>query len=320
MVAARCRGKRNHNGAEVARQFVTTILTQSAAFTKCAARHWMSDNATTTGASLAFFCAFSLAPLLVIVLTLAGWIVGTAAAYSQIGAQLNALFGPSVAKVLLEAIKNSQQVQGIVATVVSVVSLLIGATTVLSVLQTLLQQIWKSEALASVGVRGWIRTRFLSLGFILALGFLLLVSLTLSTGLSILRKHLGEQHSAAVSMLGALDVLLSVCLVALLFAFIFRYLPAKHLPWKAVAIGGFITALLFDVGRWAVGVYLAHSTQPTAFGAAASFASLLLWLYYTSLIFLFGAEYTACLGGLRPDPAPVRKTPGIETRARREIP
>jgi membrane protein len=270
----------------------------------------MSDNATTTGASLAFFCAFSLAPLLVIVLTLAGWIVGTAAAYSQIGAQLNALFGPSVAKVLLEAIKNSQQVQGIVATAVSVVSLLIGATTVLSVLQTLLQQIWKSEALASVGVRGWIRTRFLSLGFILALGFLLLVSLTLSTGLSTLRKHLGEQHSATVSMLGALDVLVSVCLVALLFAFIFRYLPARRLPWKAVAIGGFITALLFDIGRWAVGVYLVHSTQPSAFGAAASFASLLLWLYYTSLIFLFGAEYTACLGGLRPDPAPARKTPG----------
>ena len=88
-------------------------------------------------------------------------------------------------------------------------------------------------------------------------------------------------------------------MVALLFAFIFRYLPAKRLPWKSVAIGGLVTAALFDVGRWAVGVYLAHSTQPSAFGAAASFATLLLWLYYTSLIFLFGAEYTACLGGLR---------------------
>ena len=184
---------------------------------------------------------------------------------------------------------------------VSVVTLLIGATTVLSALQTLLQQIWKSEALASVGVRGWIRTRLLSLGFILALGFLLLVSLTLSTGLSALRKHIGEQHSAAVEVLGVVDALLSVSLVAFLFALIFRYLPAKHLPWRAVAIGGFITAVFFDVGRWAVGLYLAHATQPSAFGAAASFATLLLWLYYTSLIFLFGAEYTACLGGLRHD-------------------
>ena len=195
-----------------------------------------------------------------------------------------------------------------VATVVSVVTLLIGATTVLSALQTLLQQIWNSEALASVGIRGWIRTRFLSLGFILALGFLLLVSLTISTGLSTLRRHIGGQHSAAVGMLGAVDALLSVSLVALLFAFIFRYLPARHLPWKPVAIGGLITAVLFDAGRWVVGVYLAHSTQPNAFGAAASFATLLLWLYYTSLIFLFGAEYTACLGGLRPG-APTRKAP-----------
>jgi len=274
-------------------------LTQSVVLAKCAARNWVSDNATTTGASLAFFCAFSLAPLLVIVLTTAGWIVGATAAYSQIGTQLTALFGPSVAKILLEAIRHSQQTQGLVATVVSVVTLLIGATTVLSALQTLLQQIWRSEALSSVGIRGWIRTRFLSLGFILALGFLLLVSLTISTGMSMLRRHIGEQHSAAVGVLGVFDVLLSISMVALLFAFIFRYLPAKRLPWKSVAIGGLVTAALFDVGRWAVGVYLAHSTQPSAFGAAASFATLLLWLYYTSLIFLFGAEYTACLGGLR---------------------
>jgi membrane protein len=283
---------------------VLRILTQSVILAKCAARNWILDNATTTGASLAFFCAFSIAPLLVIVLAMSGWIVGATAAYSQIGAQLSALFGPSVAKVLLEAIKSSQQTQGIIATVVSVVTLLIGATTVLSALQTLLQQIWKSEALASVGVRGWIQTRFLSLGFILALGFLLLVSLTISTGLSTLRKHIGGQHTAAVGMLGAVDVLLSVFLVAVLFTVIFRYLPAKHLPWKAVAIGGFITAVLFDAGRWAVGVYLAHSTQPSAFGAAASFATLLLWLYYTSLIFLFGAEFTACLGGLRNQETP----------------
>jgi len=274
-------------------------LTQSVVLAKCAARNWVSDNATTTGASLAFFCAFSLAPLLVIVLTTAGWIVGATAAYSQIGTQLSALFGPSVAKILLEAIRHSQQTQGLVATVVSVVTLLIGATTVLSALQTLLQQIWRSEALSSVGIRGWIRTRFLSLGFILALGFLLLVSLTISTGMSMLRRHIGEQHSAAVGVLGVFDLLLSISMVALLFAFIFRYLPAKRLPWKSVAIGGLVTAALFDVGRWAVGVYLAHSTQPSAFGAAASFATLLLWLYYTSLIFLFGAEYTACLGGLR---------------------
>jgi membrane protein len=278
---------------------VKRLVKKSALLVNCAARNWLADNSSTTGASLAFFCAFSLAPLLVIVLTTSGWIVGKTAAYSQLGAQLNRLFGPSVAKILLQAIQSSQQVQGVIATVVSLVTLLIGATTVLAALQTLLQQIWKTEALGTVGARGWIRTRFLSLGFILALGFLLLVSLTLSTGLSALQKHIGEQHAAAVGVLGVLDVLFSVSLVAVLFAFIFRYLPAKRLPWQAVAVGGIITAVLFDVGRWAVGIYLAHSTQPSAFGAAASFATLLLWLYYTSLIFLFGAEFTACVGGLR---------------------
>ena len=265
----------------------------------CATRNWIADNASTTGASLAFFCAFSIAPLLVIILTAAGWIVGATAAYAQIGAQLNALFGPSTAKVLLGAIQSSQKAEGLVSTVVSIVTLLIGATTVLSALQSLLEQIWKSEALAAPGVRGWIRTRFLSLGFILTLGFLLLVSLTISTGISSLEKRFGGSQGAIVGIFGAIDVVLSLSLVAFLFALIYRYMPARRLPWKSVILGGVLTAILFDVGRWGVSLYLAHSTQPSAFGAAASFAALLLWLYYTSMIFLFGAEFTACLGGLR---------------------
>src|SRR6266850_985354 len=275
------------------------IVKNVTALTGCAARNWISDNASTTGASLAFFCAFSIAPLLVIILTLAGCIVGASAAYAQIGAQLNALFCPATARVLLGAIQSSQNTEGLVSTLVSVVTLLIGATTVLSALETLLEQIWKSEALASSGLSGWIRTRLLSLGFILTLGFLLLVSLTISTGIATLQKHIGEAHTALVGVVGALDMLLSISLVSFLFALIYRYLPARRLAWKTVAVGGVLTAVLFDLGRWAVGLYLAHSTQPSAFGAAASFAALLLWLYYTSLIFLFGAEFTACLGGLR---------------------
>jgi len=275
------------------------IVKNVAALTGCAARNWISDNASTTGASLAFFCAFSIAPLLVIILTLAGWIVGANAAYAQIGAQLNALFGPATAQVLLGAIQSSQKTEGLVSTLVSVVTLLIGATTVLSALETSLDQIWKSKALASSGLRGWMRTRLLSLGLILTLGFLLLVSLTISTGIATLQKHIGYAHTALVGVVGALDVLLSISLVSFLFALIYRYLPARRLAWKTVAVGGVLTAVLFDLGRWAVGLYLAHSTQPSAFGAAASFAALLLWLYYTSLIFLFGAEFTACLGGLR---------------------
>jgi len=105
-----------------------------------------------------------------------------------------------------------------------------------------------------------------------------------------------------IGVIGGLDFLVSLLLVAGLFALIYRYMPARRLPWRVVLWGGVLTAALFYIGRWAIGLYLAHSTQPTAFGAAASFAALLLWLYYSAQIFLFGAEFTAVLGGLRRDP------------------
>jgi membrane protein len=196
-------------------------------------------------------------------------------------------------------VRSSQQSQGLIAAGVSAVTLVISATTVFSALESALEGIWASTALASRGIRGWIRTRLLSFGFILALGFLLLVSLTITTGLSALRRHVTTNHGAVVGAIGGLDLVISLLLVTGLFALIYRYMPAKRLPWNVVLSGGLLTAALFYIGRWGIGLYLAHSTQPTAFGAAASFAALLLWLYYSAQIFLFGAEFTACLGGLR---------------------
>jgi membrane protein len=283
---------------------VLTVLKSGATVTGCAARYWIADNASTVGAALAFYCAFSLAPLLVILLTLAGWIVGATAAHAQVSAQLTALFGPSTAKTLLDAVQNSQQTQGLIATLVSVVTLLIAATTVLAALEDALEQIWQSAALAPQGIRGWLRTRFLSFGLILALGFLLLVSLTISTALSSLGTRIATSHAGYVGMVAALNFLLSLGLVSALFAVIYRFMPSRRLAWSVVIGGGALTAILFDAGRWAVGLYLAHSTQASAFGAAASFAALLLWLYYTAQIFLFGAQFTACLGGLRKAPNP----------------
>jgi len=265
----------------------------------CAARYWYSDNASTTGAALAFYCAFSIAPLLVILLTLAGFIVNETAAYGQVGAQLAGLFGPATAKTLLGAVHSSQKAQGLFATLVSVVTLMIGATTVLAALQAALEVIWKSAALAVSGVWGWVRTRLLSFGFILALAFLLLISLTLSTGLANLRAWLVASYPGFVVLVGLLDLVVSLFLVAALFTLIYRYMPSRRLPWKPVMLGGLLTAALFDIGRWLIGLYLAHSTEASAFGAASSFVALLLWLYYTSQIFLFGAEFTACLAGVR---------------------
>jgi len=267
--------------------------------TTCAARYWNSDNSSNIGAALAFFCAFSLAPLLVILLTIAGVFLGAKSAYGEVGMQLGALFGPSTAKILLGAVHSAEQTRGLIATIISVVTLMIGATTVLAALQQALEHIWQSDLLVRSGLYNWFRTRLLSFGFILTLGFLLLISLTISTGLSNLRDRVAAAHPAMVGAIAVLDILVSLTVVSGLFALIYRYMPARRLAWRHVALGGLLTAVLFDIGRWAIGLYLAHSTQPSAYGAASSFAALLLWLYYTSLIFLFGAEFTACLGGAR---------------------
>ncbi|MET0986466.1 MAG: YihY/virulence factor BrkB family protein [Steroidobacteraceae bacterium] len=266
---------------------------------RCAAEHWVADSAGTLGAALAFYSAFSLAPLLVILVTVAGFVIGAEAAYGQVGRQLTSLFGSATAHVLLDAMRASQQEEGVLATVVSSITLLIGATTVFAALEAALEKIWGASALVPPGMRGWLRSRMLSFGLILAVGFLLLVSLTISTALSALRESIGRRFAGFVVLTGALDFILSTALIAGLFALVYRYMPARRLAWRYVMWGGVLTALLFHLGRWAIGLYLARSTTPSAFGAAASFAALLLWLYYTAQIFLFSAEFTACLGGLR---------------------
>ena len=232
-------------------------------------------------------------------MTVTGWIVGAEMATHQLHAQLTALFGAGTASALMEAMKSSQTNDGTIAAIVSVATLLVGATTVFSVLEAALQQVWGSARLTLPGMRGWIRSRILSFGLILALGFLLLVSLSISTALSALRGYLARYYSELVTLTAVLDFVISLALIAGLIAVIYRYLPARRLPWAPILWGALVTALLFQLGRWAISFYLARSTQPSAFGAAASFAALLLWLYYSAQIFLFGAELTACLGGSR---------------------
>jgi membrane protein len=266
---------------------------------KCAVSHWSADQAATIGAALAFYCAFSIAPLLVILLTIAGWIVGAEAAYGHITVQLTALFGKSTAEILLQAVRSSQTADGTIATIVSAVTLLLGATTVFNALEAALEQIWGARELVPQGVRGWIRTRVLSFGLILAVGFLLLVSLVLSTALSAVRTAIARRFTEFVVLAGVLDFVISVGLVTGLIALIYRYMPARRMAWRPILWGALVTAVLFHLGRWGIAWYLGRSTQPSAFGAAASFAAMLLWLYYSAQIFLLGAEFTACFGGVR---------------------
>jgi membrane protein len=261
--------------------------------------HWAGDQAATIGAALAFYCAFSLAPLLIILVTVTGWIVGAELAYGQLSLQLTSLFGAATAKILLDAMRSSQSADGVVATILSIATLMIGATTVFAALEAALEQIWGARAMVPRGWRGWVRSRILSFGLILAVGFLLLVSLSITTALTALRAMIAERFSGFVALAAVLDFVISIALITGLIAIIYRYLPARRLAWRPILWGALVTALLFHLGRWAIGLYLGHSTQPSAFGAAASFAALLLWLYYSAQIFLLGAEFTACLGGTR---------------------
>jgi membrane protein len=261
--------------------------------------NWLDDQASSISAALAFYCAFSLAPLLIIIVSIAGWIVGNELAYSYVGSQLTLLFGKPSADLILSAMRGAQSTDGIWATVLSVVMLLIGASTVFAALESALQQVWGGRNAMPRGWRSFVRARLISFGFILAIGFLLLVSLTLTTALAALRGYVLRHFEGLVGVLASMDFLLSIVLGTALVALMYRYLPARRLAWRHVLIGALVTALLFHLGRWGIGLYLGRATQPTAFGAAASFAALLLWLYYSAQIFLFGAEFTACLGQSR---------------------
>jgi membrane protein len=264
--------------------------------------NWLEDQASSISAALAFYCAFSLAPLLIITVSIAGWIVGDELAYSYLGSQVTLLFGSQSAEVILQAMENAQSKDGIWATTVSIIMLLIGASTVFAALESALQQIWGGRDNIPRGFHAFVRARLISFGFILAIGFLLLVSLTVTTALAALRGYVLRHFEGLVGILASLDFLLSVGLGTGLVALIYRYLPKRRLAWRHVLIGALVTALLFHAGRWAIGLYLGRATQPTAYGAAASFAALLLWLYYSAQIFLFGAEFTACLGQSRKPP------------------
>lgn len=276
--------------------------------------NWIADQASSISAALAFYCAFSLAPLLVIGVVVLGWIVGAQAADAHVGQQLAALFGRSTSKMILDAMHAARQTHGLVATLVSIVTLIVGATTVFSALESALEQVWGARDAAPRGWRGFVRTRVISFGFVLAVGFLLLVSLTLSTAISGLRDWVAHRYEGLVALLGIVEFIVSTALGTGLIALIYRYLPALRLAWRHVLLGALVTALLFQVGRWGIGLYLGRATEPTSFGAAASFAALLLWLYYSAQIFLIGAEFTAVLAGSRgaavrgapPRPAPRR--------------
>jgi membrane protein len=261
---------------------------------KVAARAWSDDYAQSMGAALAYYTMFSIAPLLLILISIAGLVFGDDAARGEIFGQLRGLLGPSVALAvqgLLESV--NKPAESVTATVIGVVLLLIGATSVFGELQDSLDRIWRAPTRARrSGIWRLVRARLLSFGMILVAGFLLMVSLVASTCLAALQKWWGPLFSGGAIVARVIELGLGFVLATAVFAMIYKIMPRVRIHWKDVWIGAMVTSLLFTAGKHVIGVYVGKSGISSGFGAAASLVVLLVWVYYSAQIFLLGAEFT----------------------------
>lgn len=252
---------------------------------------WSEDYAPSLGAALSYYSLFSIAPLLLIVISLAGLVFGEEAARGAIFGQLQGLIGDESAKAvqgLLQAADKPKQ--GLASTVIGIAVLVLGAMTVFGELQNALDRIWRAPArLRASGLWNLLRTRLLSFGMILGLAFLLMISLVLSAALGALGKWWGPLFGAFAH---AVDVLVSFGLITVVFALIYRFIPRVHVAWHDVWLGAAATSLLFAIGKLLIGLYLGRAGVASSFGAAGSLVVLMVWVYYSAQIFLFGAEFT----------------------------
>jgi len=275
---------------------------------------WWADNAMSLGAAIAFYTVFSLAPMLLAVIAVAGLVFGQEAAQGAMVTQIGGLVGNSGAEAIQTMIASASNFgSGVLGTVVGVVTFLFLATGAIVELQNDLNIVWKVKPSERSGILLFIRTRLLSLGLIVGFGFLLLVSLTVDAGLSAVGHYLSAAFSGAATLLHILNFVVSLAVTVLLFAAIFKILPDVDLGWRDVWIGAVITALLFTLGKFVIGLYLGRSNLASSFGAAASVITILLWIYYSSLIVLFGAEFTKAYADAHGRP----ETGGKDPRATR---
>jgi membrane protein len=261
---------------------------------KQAGSAWLDDYAASMGAALAYYTIFSLAPLLLLVIAVAGLVFGADAARGRIVEQLGDVIGQegagAVQGLLMSA---SEPGHSIIASIVGLVTLTIGATSVFVELQSDLDRIWRAPAEAKTsGIAQLFRTRLHSLGLVVSIGFLLLVSLVLSAVLSAVGMWWGSWFGGWATVLQVVNQAVSFGMTTALFAMMYRILPRVFVEWEDVWIGAAFTALLFTAGKFAIGLYLGKAGVTSGFGAAGSIVLLLVWVYYSSQLFLFGAEFT----------------------------
>lgn len=261
---------------------------------KSAVKAWVDDYAPSMGAALSYYTLFSLAPLLIIVIAVAGMVFGQQAAQGEIVAQLRGIMGAEGALAVEGILKAAREpAKGMVATIVGIALLLLGATAIFAELQSALDRIWRVSApQAESGIWHLLRTRLLSFGLVLGLGFLLTASLVVSAALAALGKWWSGWFEGWDVFLEILNFAVSFGIFTLLFAMIYKIMPRANIPWRDVWTGAAVTALLFTIGKVLIGLYLGKSSLASGFGAAGSFVVLIAWVYYSAQIFLFGAEYT----------------------------
>jgi membrane protein len=264
-------------------QFLKDVFTQ-----------WIEDEPFLLASSLSYYTLFSLAPLLVIAIAVAGLVFGRAAAQNQIVETIGGMIGAQSAQAIQGMIENASNKPKtwMIFTVLGAVALLFGAGGVVGQLTTSLNKIWGVVPKSGQGVWGFIRQRFISFVMVLAVGFLLLISLVVTALVTGLSQFIGTLIGGAAFVAHLLDILVSFAFVTLLFAMIYKFVPDIRIQWKDVWIGAALTSILFTIGKFLIGLYLGSSGVTSVYGAAGSLITVLLWVYYSSLIFLLGAEFT----------------------------
>lgn len=272
---------------------------------------FIEDEALSRGAAIAFYAVTSIAPVLLIVIAIAGLAFGQEAAENALRGQLTALMGKQTADVVQSAIANAAgKSSGAIATIIGAVTLLVTASGVFGEMQSALNVIWKVKP-AGTSVTRLLRARAASLGVVAALGFVLMISLVVSAALTAFGSYLNSILPFGRIILTALNASVSLILISVLFAAIYKVLPDRHLKWRDVILGAVVTAVLFTIGKSLIGLYIGSSAIASSYGAAGALIVLLLWVYYSAQIFLLGAEFTKVFTeGLHPDPKSAPEVPG----------
>jgi membrane protein len=253
---------------------------------------WSNDKASQLGAALAFYTIFSLAPILIIIVAVVGFILGKESVHAYILGELSKFVGQVNAEYVMNTINHSYQAgSGLRATIAAILLMLVGATTVCMMLKNALNTIWGVKS-GSSGVLHALMDRAMSLLIVLLAGAFLFLSMIMSSVISAASIYLSNYINIPLNLLSWLNYIISLVLLSLLFALLYKALPDVEISWGDVWIGGAITALLFNLGRFLLGLYLARSTVSSAYGAAGSLVVLLLWVYYSAQIIFLGAEFT----------------------------